>query len=512
MDREGFNQARQLGSLTAMVLVSALFWILLSPSLHGQMVPANGWPGMKPTQEVVVLSAPTGTGAGDFSIFDEAGDSLMVEEAIGNNPLLFTTDFTGSYAGTINGDGTSNYFPVTLPWSGTIGYNTMVQGSSISGIFSPGTVEYALDVANSAVDIGTALQGYSSGEFSFGTPISVATTPISMAGLPYSSPNLQRFFVVAQDIPYGVTCNNSPSSVTTAGEADALEVATNTISARIPVGACPVYALSSADGKRVFVLNRGSDSITVINAVADSLDACPPFLSQSGQSVSCHPSIALAPAPGQTHAGPVYAEYVASTGQLVVANYDGNSVSIIDVSLDMYGNDSPTFGSAFTVSLPTSCMHPSGLTTLPDGTRAYVACQEPVTTVVNNQPVLRGQVAIVDLRSHTVVREFATDGEYPRSIVSTADSSTNSIFTKIYIASADSNNLEIIYNSVEGDNGTEGNYVNGEILDVRVSSQVGSVVGNMNFMSRPPGAGQPCNLPDFSTGSTASIAACQSLQ
>ncbi|MGH9607455.1 MAG: YncE family protein [Terracidiphilus sp.] len=460
------------------------------------MVPANGWPGMKPTQEVVVLSAPTGTGAGYFSIFDQSGDSLMAEESIGNNPLLFTLDSTGSYGNTINGGGTSNYFPVNETGSGAIGYNTMVQGSTISGIFSPGSVEYALDVANNAVDIGTASQGYNPGEFSFGTPVSVAATPVSMAGLPYGSAGLQRFFVVSQNIPYGVTCNNSPSSVGTAGEADALEVATNTISARTPVGACPVYALSSADGKRVFVLNRGSDSITVINALSDSLDSCQPFLSASGQTVTCHPSISLAPAAGQAHAGPVYAEYVASTGQLVVANYDGNSVSIIDVSLDMFGNDSPSFGTGFTVPVG---RHPSGLTVFPDGTRAYVANQQD------------SSISIVDLRSHAVVKTFATIG-MPRSIASTADSSTNSIFTKVYVASPNTNNLEIVYNSVEGDNGTESNYVSGMILDVRVSSQVGSATGNLNYVSRLPGAGQPCNLPDFSTGTTASIAACQSVQ
>lgn len=497
MNQDMTHQTNHLGSYKTKGVVSGtILLVLLSAHLRAQTVPANGWPGMRPTQEIVVLSAPIGSGAGNFSIFDQAGDSLIVEEPIGNNPLFFTVDSTGSYANTINGDGSSNYFPVKLPWSGTIGNNTMVQGSSISGIFSPGSMEYALDVANNAVDIGTASQGYSPGEFSFGTPISVAQTPVSMAGLPYNSSGLQRFIVVSQNIPYGVTCNNNPSSVTTVGEADALEIATNTISARIPVGACPVYALSSADGKRVFVLNRGSDSITVINVVSDSLDNCQPFLSASGQTVECHPSIALAPASGLAHAGPVYAEYVASTGQLVVANYDGNSVSIIDVSLDMYGNDSPTFGTGYTVPVGG---HPSGLTVFPDGTRAYV---------VNQQD---SSISIVDLRSHVVVKTFATIG-MPRSVTSTADSSTNSISTKVYVASPNSSNLEIIYNSVEGDSATESNYVSGSILDVRVSGQVGSVTGNMNYMSRVPGAGQPCNLPDFSTGTATSIAACQGLQ
>jgi DNA-binding beta-propeller fold protein YncE len=32
------------------------------------------------------------------------------------------------------------------------------------------------------------------------------------------------------------------------------------------VGKCPVFAVESPDGKRLFVLNRGDDTISVINA------------------------------------------------------------------------------------------------------------------------------------------------------------------------------------------------------------------------------------------------------
>ena len=48
-------------------------------------------------------------------------------------------------------------------------------------------------------------------------------------------------------------------------------------------------------------------------------------------------------------AGPVYAEYNAATNQLVVADYDGGTISVIDVSLDEYGNDSSTFGTTYTI-------------------------------------------------------------------------------------------------------------------------------------------------------------------
>lgn len=478
-------------------LAMALTLLLSASSLQSQWVPANGWPGMATTQEVVVLSAPTtAPAAGWFSIFDQSGEDIMVEGQVGNYPQAFTLDSTGSYGNTINGNGTSNYFIVSES-SNTSGNNTMASGSTIAGIFSPGTVEYALDVTNNAVDIGTASQGYNPGEFSIETTVPVAETPVSMAGVPYSSPNLQRYFVVSQKVPYGVTCNNSPSSAPTVGEADALEVATNTISAHIPVGLCPVYAVSSPDGKRVFVLNRGSDSVTVINSYTDTLDSCAPFVSESGQTVVCHPTFTLTPASSSyAHAGPVYAEYVPANSQLVVANYDGNSVSIIDVSLDMYGNDSPTFGTTFTVPVGN---HPAGMTVFPDGSRAYVANQQD------------GSISIIDLRSHTVTRTIGTStGGKPRSLVSTANSSTNSISTKVYVASPNSNNLEILSNFAEGDEySAEYNYVTGMIVDVRVSNQVGGVIGNSTYISRMPGAGQPCNLPNSLNGVPGSIAACQ---
>jgi len=43
-------------------------------------------------------------------------------------------------------------------------------------------------------------------------------------------------------------------------------------------------------------------------------------------------------------AGPVYAEFNTALSEIVVADYVGGTISVIDVSLDEYGNDSATFG------------------------------------------------------------------------------------------------------------------------------------------------------------------------
>ena len=145
-----------------------------------------------------------------------------------------------------------------------------------------------------------------------------------------------------------------------------------TVSARIPLGACPTYAIAERYAAS-FVLNRGSDTITVINSQNNTLDACTPFTNQNGQPVTCHPTLPLSTtavtATGITPpngtagmtatAGPVYGEYIPATQQLVVSDYDGNTISVIDVSLDEYGNDSPTFGTTFTIPVGTN---PSSVT------------------------------------------------------------------------------------------------------------------------------------------------------
>ena len=182
-------------------------------------------------------------------------------------------------------------------------------------------------------------------------------------------------------------------------------------------------------------------------------------------------------------AGPVYAEYNATTNQLVVADYDGNTISVIDVSLDEYGNDSPTFGTTFTIPVGNN---PASVTVLHDGSRAYTANQTDST------------VTIVNLSSHTVEKTLPVIG-HPRTVVSTA----NSLYGKVYVASPDSPYLTILRTDLDIVDTTV--LVQGNIVDVRVTTQNGSS-GNNNNISRRPGAGQPCYLPGVTN-----FTACQTL-
>ena len=456
-------------------------------------------PAAQPQSLAVVISNPGPNTDGIATVIDYSGDTIMALAPIGPNPVAFTLDSNGANGYTVNSDHTLTNFQVSTsePQEKYVTFSTLPAAAQPVGLFSPTAGLLVSDLNQNVDDVLTG----SPEDFRLAVP--VAPTPIGLYGLGsigqhvYSISQNNSSTPVGSVIPFGVTCNVSPSTVSQLGEADAIESSSYTVSARIPLGKCPVYAVESPDGRRMFVLNRGSDTITVINSQENTLDACTPFLNQAGQTVTCHPSLPLSTTAGLTGpnvpavAGPVYAEFNAATEQLVVADYDGGTVSIIDVSLDIYGNDSQTFGTTFTVPVGNN---PASVTALSDGSRAYTADQTD------------GTVHIIDMASHTVEKTLTIVG-HPRTVVSTS----NSLYGKVYVASPDTPYLTIIRTDQDIVDTTV--LIQGSIIDVRVSSQNGNQ-GNNNITSRIPGGGQPCYLPtsvlDPGNPAALTLAQCQS--
>jgi YVTN family beta-propeller protein len=462
-------------------------------------------PGAQPTSNVAVVSAPSPTTPGVATIIDYSGDSVLAEAPIGPGPVTFTIDETASNGYTVNSDGTLSNFPISSSLQAKqVTYSTLSSTALPVNLFSPNTGLWAADLNGNDADV---FGGVLPAAFKLAVP--VAPTPVMIIGPGAAvGTSSQRNYAISQNIPAptGVECNTSPATQPI-GMADAIETVSNTVSASLQVGKCPVFAVQTPDNRRVFVLNRGGDttnpggSITVINSQLNTLDNCAPFLNQDGHWVTCHQSIPLP-------AGPVYAEYNAATQQLVVANYDSNSISIIDVSLDEYGNDSNTyannncttysacgaitggFGTVYTVPVGNN---PASVTVLFDGSRAYTANQTDST------------VTIVNLSTHTVEKTLPVIG-HPRTVVSTQ----NSLEGKVYIASPDSPYLTILRTDLDLVDTTI--LVEGNIVDVRVGTQSGTV-GNSNMVSRTPGFGQPCDLPPSleptPTGSQTALQVCR---
>jgi DNA-binding beta-propeller fold protein YncE len=411
---------------------------------------------------------------------------------IGVGPLTFTMDELGATGYTYNSDGTLSIFPISSSLQAKqVSYTTLPSTAVPVNLFSPSAGLYAADLTGSNVDV------FSGALEAFKLALPVGTNPIAIVGPQVLG---QRDFAITQGATAtGVDCNSSPTTGPT-GTVNGFELSTYTVSSALPVGACPVYGIESTDYKRLFVLNRGSDTVSVINSQNNTLDTCTPFVNQSGQTITCHPTLPLSttavtatgitPPNGTTGmatiAGPVYAEYNSATQQLIVADYDGNTISVIDVSEDEYGNDSPTFGTTYTIPVGTN---PAAVTVLADGRRAYTANQTDQT------------VSIVSLSSHTLEKTLPITG-HPRTVVSTQ----NSQYGKVYVASPDSPYLTILRTDLDIVDTTV--LVEGNIVDVRVTTQTGTAV-NANTTSRRPGYGEPCYLPG--AANYASLAVCQTL-
>ena len=480
------GQARVRLVQAVAALAIATFFAGCGNSYRPVITPINPTgPPAQPTSYAVVISSPAANASGVATVLDYSGHSLLTQAPIGPNPFAFTLDANGANGYTVNSDRTLNNFRVSnsAPQEKDIFYSTLPPTAQTVGLFSPTTGLWSADLNGNVIDV-LALSG-SAEAFKLAVP--VASTPVAVVGL---SSLGQHIYSISQNVPFDVTCNNAPGSVGQNGEADALEVTSFTVSARIPLGKCPVYGVSSSDGRRVFVLNRGSDTVTVINSQDNTLDQCTPFTNQNGQLVTCHPSLPLSTAAGLSGAnvpaaaGPVYAEYIPATQELVIADYDGGTISLIDVSLDEFGNDSQTFGTTFTIPVG---HNPASVTALADGGRAYTADQAD------------GTVHVVNLISHTVEKTLTVTG-HPRTVVSTS----NSLFGKVYVGSPDATILTIIRTDQDIVDTTL--LIEGNIVDVRVTSQ-STNRGNANISSRVPGGGQPCYKP----GPSASLAACQNI-
>lgn len=470
----------------------------------------NSGPAAQPAAYAVVVSAPSPTAPGIATIIDYAGDSVEVYAPIGPGPTAFTIDEFGLNGYTINSDGTLTNFPIsTFLQQKQVSFTTLSPGAEPINLFSPSATLWAADLNDNVVDLFENIPE----SFKLAVPLEPAFAPVTVVG-----PSVigQRNYAISQNIPNasptngaGLVCNLTPAEGPI-GTATAIDLAANTVTANIPLGKCPVYAVQSNDNKRLFVLNRGDDTVTVINSQLNTLDQCTPFQNEDGQTVACHPilplSLSAVTATGVTPpngtsgmtaiSGPIYAEYNAATSQLVIANYDGGTITVIDVSEDEYGNDSSTFGTTYTIPVGN---HPASVTVLADGSRAYTANQSD------------GTVTIVDLSSHTVEKTPLPVIGHPRTVVSTQ----NSEYGKVYVASPDSPYLTIIRTDLDIVDTTI--LVEGNIVDVRVTSQAG-VSGNSNNVSRIPGWGQPCNLPPTAsnptppaTGSQTLLQACQAI-
>jgi YVTN family beta-propeller protein len=498
-------------------------------------------PPAQPSSYAVVVSTTGAATPGVATIIDYSGDTVMAIAPIGPGPIAFTIDEAAGNGYTVNSNGTLTNFPITTSLQAkNVTVSTLPSTAVPVNLLAPSTGLWAADLDGNVADV------FTGSPQTFKLAVPVATMPVYVAGP--STISGQRDFVVSQNPQASpgftsTTCNSSPSA---AGENGVVTPVEPSYVADAPIGLdpfnasnsaggstnaqCPVFAVESSDQKRLYVLNRGSDTVSVINVQDNTLDQCVPFVNQSGQTVTCHPILPLSttavsnlttamkntgianvpvtPPNGTTGmtaiAGPVDAEYNQATGQLVVSNYDGGTITVIDVSLDEYGNDSATFGTTYTIKVGnTANPLPASVTVLSDGSKAYTANQGDCTPDCTTSP--NGTVSAVNIITHTLEKTLTVVGN-PRTVLNTQ----NSEYDKVYAAAPNSPFITIIETTpTEIDVIDTTVLVEGTVVDMRVTTQTGTA-GNNNYTSRVPGYGQPCNLPGASQ--TGSLDACRAIQ
>ena len=449
-------------------------------------VVAFSQPNLKTPQPGASTPCPNITGStmqpGVVTLIDFSGDSVMAQATLGTGPLTFALDSSGSTAYSTNCDGTVS----TVPLSNTLQSKNVLTttlpstvdpstGGAINTLLTNLLVttggEYVAEPV--AVDLGNkaavgVLTNNTSGVASLKQEIPVAPSLVNVIG----TAGGQRVYGISQGNSSngsGVTwgqCDN-PSSVTTNGEADGIDVTSNTLSSQLPVGICPVYGLMAPDGRRAFILNRGSGTITVIDSNKNQLDT------DSASQYMKNATINIGK-------GPVYADYYAPSSLLVTANYDDDSISVISVPIngpvDGY-SDTSTFGQVLaTVKLATGS-HPAAVTILQDGSRAFVADEGD------------GTVTMVNLSSFTVQSVLTVNG-HPRSIASTY----NAPVGKVYTIANDSPYLTVIRtdtNIVSSSILLQGNGVDLHTTTQYAGSSSTSTPANNNTQSRSAGTGAP---------------------
>lgn len=432
----GFSRPAGVRSAAAVAL-AALVGVMGCGNSYRPVVAAINpvGPAGQPQKYAVAVSSPSPTANGLLTIADFSGDTVLITATLGVNPYFFALNSSGTTGYTLNSDKTINSFDVSNQLiSSQVLQTTLQPGSNPVSVFASGADTYITDPGLSQVDQLT------------GTP------PALKQGLPVAA---NPVWVVGQN---GAVRAYALSQGTGSGpgQAAAIETTGNTISATLPVGVAPAYGVMTADQRRVFVMNKGDNTVTVINAVSNVLDNFVPTTPCAIPSGQTAPTVGCIP----VGTAPIWADLAPTRNELVVANQgsgtNNGSVSVISiplcsaVALPTNPNcnsanpvDAADFGKVL-ATVPVG-INPFMVNVLADGTRAYVA-----NAGVKSLPCAANGVAVpgvsttctisvVNLTSNTVTATIPING-HPAYIAATSGTPTG----KVYVVCNDSQVMTVI--------------------------------------------------------------------
>ncbi len=425
-------------------------------------------PAGQPTKYAVAISNPTPNGPGLVTFVDFSGDSILNTTAIGVAPYYLALDTTPATVSagtgyTLNGDGTINSFqlsPGFLLSNDVLSSSLLPSNPLPNSIFIPGTNIYITEPGRSLVaQLSTAsftTTGGAAGP-ALRQELPVTANPIYVVGVA----NAARVYSISQ---------GNGVAVGQVAAIENLSTGLPTISNTINIGVDPVYGVMTADTRRAFIMNRGSNTVSVINSQTNALD-------------STTPSIPVGTAP-------VWGDLISARNEIAVLNAGSGltpgSLSVISTPLcsavALPSNpacdpnnpiDAADFGQVL-ATIPVG-LNPVVVSVLSDGTRAYVAnsgdtvdCGTATLALPKAAALLPtsgcGTVSVINLQTNAVEAKLTVAG-HPNFLVGTAGTPTG----KVYITSGDSSLLTVLRTDV---NQIE-TYIDlqGRGVQVRVTSQ-----------------------------------------
>jgi DNA-binding beta-propeller fold protein YncE len=398
-------------------------------------------PSSQPTKYAIAISSTGASTPGLATFVDFSGDTVLITASIGVDPYFLALSPDGTTGYTLNRDTTVNSFDISTQLLSTdVNQTTLLSGANPSTLLPLNAQTYVVEPGRSAI-----------------------------ADLAGSPPKLNQEFGPVANGTYMVGINGAPrvyalgSDSSGNGQAYTIETATNTFEPTpIAVGKNPVYGVMTADARRVFVMNKGDGTVSVINAQTNLPDTIP----STGLN---YISVGNAP---------LWADFAPTLNELIVANAGATSdspgtVSIISIplcsvtALPTNPNcdpnnpvDSTQFGTVL-ATVPVG-INPVMVSVLQDGTRAYVAnAGDPnlpcaATAVAGVSTVC--SVSVINLTSNTVTAtitglpDLGTTGAtcttaspkticgHPGWIAATTGTPTG----KVYVTALDSSNLSIL--------------------------------------------------------------------
>ena len=285
---------------------------------------------------------------GSFSRIDVSGDSVSSAVITGVFPVHAALTPSGTQYYVASNDGTISAGTATSgAQATTINLPQLcASGCAPAPSFVHSTESgkmYVADAANGTVSV-----------INTSSNVVVQSIPVdpAFAGnpLPLPDPNSQP--IALAELPNGskiYAANQGTNKITSINTVD------GSIAAVIPIAGSPVWAVTGGDNIHVYVLTSNG-TISVISSLSDAVTS----------------------ASASAGAGANFMLYDKGSNSLYVTNPVADSVSIFDVS-----TDPPVLRSGAAVGIApvagsgcTSAVHPTSVTVLGDGTRAYVAAYQ----------------------------------------------------------------------------------------------------------------------------------------